>query len=265
MKLKIFSVLSLMTAAALTAGSSDRRNYTSDYTIGSSIQPMVIYGEGWSQRFTIINVDYYNAGEPTIGTLRFYTRDGQPWRIPLKGIGTTDQVPVNLRSGQMMSVETEVSSQSQQLGWAYLVLSSNTDEWGLYHAFTTYRKQTPGAPDLMTSVPFVDDLEDEWIIPFDNTGAKYPGIGLLNAGSTEDSFMLEVYDTAGTLRKVIKKTVAPRNFHWFSLLAEHPDLTDLVGQIKVHGSGSRSAAFTLQFAPSGAFTALPIVHTYGMR
>jgi hypothetical protein len=119
-------------------------------------------------------------------------------------------------------------------------------------------------PDLMTSVPFVDDLESDWIIPFDNTGGKYPGIALVNAGSRADTFTLEVYDTAGNLRKTFKKTVAAHNLHWFSLLTEHADLAGISGQIKMRVPGFRAAALSLQFAPNGAFTALPMVHTYGM-
>src|SRR5216683_5975054 len=121
---------------------------------------MVILGEGWTQQFVFINVSYYTA-EPTVGTLSFFTKDGQPWRIPIKSRGTVDHVSLNLRPGQMLMLETEVMTGSQALGWAAFDLSDNTNEWGIYHAYTIYRKQTAGQPDLMTSVPFVDGLEDE--------------------------------------------------------------------------------------------------------
>jgi hypothetical protein len=86
----------------------------------------------------------------------------------------------------------------------------------------------------------------------------------VNAGSRPDTFTLDVYDATGTLRKTFKKTVAARNLHWFSLLAEHPDLAGISGQIRLHTPGFRAAALSLQFASHGAFTALPMVHTYGM-
>ena len=248
----------------MCAFSAPNQKHTSDYTIGPSVQPLVIYGEGWSQQFTIINVEYYQP-EPTIGILHFYRSDGQPWRIPLKGYGTTDQVAVNLQPGKMLVIQTEVSQQPQQLGWAALELSSNIDQWGIYHAFTTFRKQTPGSPDLMTSVPFVDGLEDEWIIPFDNTEGKFPGIAVVNAYSRTDTFTFDVYDTTDTRRTTFQKTIGPNNLLWFSLLAEHPELAGVAGQIKIHSQGLESAVFSLQFAGNGAFTALPMVHTFGMR
>jgi hypothetical protein len=263
---KLCILASILLTTSFSASSQTRHalRQTSDYTIGPSIQPLLVYGEGWSQRFTIINVDYYNGGEPTTGALRFYTSTGSPWRIPLRGRGQVSEIAVNLGSGQMISVETEVSDQAQQLGWAKLDLP-DSNAWGIYHAFTTFRKQTSGAPDLMTTAPFVDDLERELVIPFDNTGGKYPGIGLVNAGTIRDTYVLDVYDLDGNRRKTIAKTVEPLSLQWFSLLGENPELANLAGQIKVSASRFRAAAFTLQFAPNGAFTALPVVHTFGMN
>jgi len=235
---------------------------TSEYTIGPSLQPLVIVGEGWSQQFTIINVDYYAPPDPTTGILRFFDEKGTPWKIPIKGVGTVDQIPVNLKSGDMMMVETEVSGAPQKLGWAYLDLPSSS-AWGIYHAFTTFRKETAGRPDLMTSVPFVDALEDDWMIPFDNRDGKYPGIAIVNNSSRSETYTFEVHDVSGALRRSFTKTVAPRNLLWFSLIGEYPDLAGINGQVKVKGGFYSSAPFTLQFTPNGAFTAIPVVHTFG--
>lgn len=253
------------TLLALTHGSGEaqQKRHTSQYTIGPSLQPLVIHGEGWTQQFTIVNVDYYQGGEPTVGTVRFFTANGDPWRLPIKGRGAVDGFLVNLHSGQMLTFETELSFQPQQLGWMQFALSSNIDEWGIYHAFTTFRKQAADRPDLMTSASLVDDLEDEWIIALDTTEGKYPGIALVNGDAAERAFRLEVFDAAGTLRKTIDRRVRPRGMAWFSLIGENHDLADISGQIKIATTGFRSGAFALQFTPNGAFTAIPIVHTYG--
>jgi hypothetical protein len=250
---------------AVVAHAAEVRPLTSKYTIGPSVQPLVIIGEGWSQQFVFTNVSYYSS-EPTIGTLSFYTADGQPWKVPLKGRGSVDHVDLNIRPGQMVLLETETLRNSQTLGWAYFDLSNNTKEWGIYHAYTVYRKQTDGRPDLMTSVPFVDGLEDEWIIPFDNEGGKYPGIAVVNSNSaSRTTFTFEVYDMDGSRLKTFTKTLAPRSLSWFSLVDENRDLAGKRGQIKVSGGFFSSAILTLQFAGNGAFTAIPTVHTYGMR
>ncbi len=255
--------LTLLCFPALLYAQLPAQPRTSSYTVGPSIQPLIIIGEGWSQQLTIINVSYYQGGEPTVGTVRFYTQGGKPWSIPLKGIGSVDHVDVNLASGQMMVLDTEVSFGAQQLGWALFDLSSNVNQWGIYHAFTVFRKQTAGAPDLMTSVPFVDALEDEWIIPFDNRDGQYPGIGIVSTRSSPTQYTLDVYDTNGALKKTITKTVNPSSLLWFSLVGENPDLAGFAGQIKMRGGLFSSAVFTLRFAGNGAFTGVPLVHTFG--
>ena len=224
---------------------------------------MIIIGEGWQQKIVIVNVSYYSP-EPTVGTVHFYTKDGKAWAVPLQGYGLTDHVDINLKPGQMIALETEVSWNPQSLGWASFDLVSDTNQWGDYHAYTVFRKQTTGQPDLMTSVPLVDALEDEWIVPFDNTGGKYPGIGLVSSYSST-TFSLKVYDGNGNLIKTISKTIKPLYLEWFSLLAENPELAEKQGQLRVSGGLWNSAMFTLQFSPNGAFTALPVVSTYGMN
>ena len=165
----IIAFLSVLPIQAQDAPQVNPR--TSEYTIGPSVQPMVIIGDGWQQKIVIVNVSYYKP-EPTVGTMRFYTKDGKAWKVPLQSYGLTDHVDINLNPGQMIVLETEVSWNPQSLGWAYFDLVSNTDQWGIYHGYTVFRKQTPGQPDLMTSVPLVDSLEGNWIVPFDNTDGK---------------------------------------------------------------------------------------------
>jgi len=102
---------------------------TSSYTVGPSVQPLVITGEGWTQQFTFINVDYYDK-QRTVGTLYFYTQDGNPWKIPLQGLGTVDHVDINLASGQMLALATVTSFGTQRLGWANFALVDDTSQMG---------------------------------------------------------------------------------------------------------------------------------------
>jgi hypothetical protein len=74
-----------------------------------------------------------------------------------------------------------------------------------------------------------------------------------------------LYDLGGNKIKSFTKTVGPKSLAWFSLVSEHGDLAGKRGQMKISGGLLNSAAFTLQFAGNGAFTALPVVHTFGMR
>ena len=133
--MRLQSIRTLLAIVLFVQGawSADKNPKTSMYTVGPSVQPLVIIGEGWMQKFTFINADYYDR-DPTVGTLSFYTKDGHPWKVPIKDRGLTDHIDINLSSGQMLTVETEVSSASQTLGWAYFQLSSDIKSWGIYHA-----------------------------------------------------------------------------------------------------------------------------------
>ncbi|MEI9813595.1 MAG: hypothetical protein WDO18_13535 [Acidobacteriota bacterium] len=112
-------------------------------------------------------------------------------------------------------------------------------------------------------MPFINDDEEEFIIPFDNRDGKFPGIGLVNADAEGQLFTLRAYDLNGVLRKTVTRQVGARNLDWFSLIADYPDLAGFAGQLKIHAEGSyTTGAFTLLFTPSGAFMALPVVHTY---
>ena len=87
----------------------------------------------------------------------------------------------------------------------------------------------------------------------------------MNSSTARTSFTFEVYDVNGNRLKTFAKTAAAKGLLWFSLVDENQDLAGKRGQIKISGGLFNSAAFTLQFAGNGAFTALPIVHTFGMR
>ncbi|MEI9813596.1 MAG: hypothetical protein WDO18_13540 [Acidobacteriota bacterium] len=141
--LNLKRLLLAFSLAAVCFGGHKR--FSSESTYGSSMQPMVIYGEGWTQQFTFINVDYYQSGQPTVGTLRFFTNKGEAWKLPIKGLGLVDRVPINHNSGGMIIIETEISQAPQQLGWAYFLMSSLPGERGDYHAYSAYLKQTSGA------------------------------------------------------------------------------------------------------------------------
>ena len=231
--------------------------------MGPATQPLVIIGEGWSQQFIFTNTSYAGM-QATVGALKFWTKDGRAWKVPLKNQGSLDYVTISLGPGKTVILETEVSWGQQQLGWASFALGYDANQQGPYHAFSVFRKQVAGQPDLMTSVPFVGGDENEWIVPFDNEDGKYPGIGLVNKYQFSSTVIeLEVVDLNGMILKHIRKTVGPMSLAWFSLVGENPELASKRGLMRIKG-GTSSAAFTLQFAPNGAFTALPVVHTYGI-
>jgi hypothetical protein len=143
----VFSLLSVHPLIGQIGHPPPRPMVSSLTTYSTQIVPLVIIGEGWSQRVVFLNVD---TALPVIGTLQFYTKDGQPWQVQTKDQGTASTFLVNLQPGQTAIFETVVKTSSQQLGWARLDLTIQ----GLGDVFgqTIFRKQTPGLPDFMCSM-----------------------------------------------------------------------------------------------------------------
>jgi hypothetical protein len=90
--MKKLLVVGALLSAQMMIGADDKSRRESRYTVGPSVQPLVILGEGWSQQFVLVNVSHYDP-EPTVGSLAFY-RDGRPWRVPIKGRGSVDSISI---------------------------------------------------------------------------------------------------------------------------------------------------------------------------
>lgn len=225
--------------------------------------PLVILGEGWTQQIVVQNSDV----EPISGTLKFFTAQGEPWRVPLQGRETNNSFFVTLNPGAIAIYETVVDFEPQRLGFAYI----DVDSSGLPDtaAQTIYRKQAPGRPDLITSLPLGGDSLESSHLFFDNRNGNYAGVGILATDDCyeflgcETEFRIRLRDEQGNLitERVITRT--NQTLWWFSLTAEFPESAGQMGSIEiVDGDDSDDSDFTsvvsfaLQFTPNAAFTAI---------
>lgn len=228
-------------------------------TYSTQVVPLIIAGEGWSQKLVISNVD---ESDSAVGTIRFFRADGRPWTLPLKDKGAETVQLINLQPGQTLVLETEAKETSQELGWAYVDLSSG----GLGDIFgqSIFRKQTSGRPDLMTSTPFALYAYDRLHIFFDNLGSKYAGVGIVlvdtcQFGCQDETVKIRFRKLDGSVIAEKTKTYKEGTLNWFSLSAEFPEVIEQIGTMEVEPSApfaSRFAGFSLQFAPNGAFTSV---------
>ncbi len=230
-------------------------------TYSPHVVPLVILGEGWNQRIVLTNVD---DSESAVGTISFYTRDGEPWSVALKERGSADTFVVNLPVGQTAIYETLVSEAPQQLGWALVSLAtqSNGDLFGQ----TIFRKQTPDRPDLMTSMILGDRAFDRMTVFFDNTNGNYTGMGILTSELCSSSFCSEgemlkvtIRDLSGVV--ISQKTITQKYgvLYWMNLGVDFPETNGRAGMFTVEPAepfGVYLTGFSLQFAGNGAFTAV---------
>lgn len=228
-------------------------------TFYQQIVPLVIVGEGWSQRIVFLNVD---SALPVIGTLQFYTKDGQPWQVQTKDQGTASTFLVNLSPGQTAILETVVKTSTQQLGWAMLELTSQ----GLGDVFgqTIFHKQTPGLPDFMCSMVLGGEGFEKLSVFFDNTAGKYTGMGILSSEictfSPCDPSQLKV-----TVKRLDGSIISQRTItqnrgalYWMNLGVDFPETAGQIGTFTVEVVQQFSTTltgFSLQFA-GNAFTVI---------
>ena len=140
------------------------------------IVPLVIIGEGWSQRIILTNVD---ASQAAIGTIQFFTQSGAAWTVSTT-TGSGSIFAFSLQPSQTYILQTTVSQGPQTLGWA--AIQENTNGLGDFLGQTIFRKQTAGLPDLMCSVLLGFQSYTKMTVFFDNTGGNYTGMGVLTSG-----------------------------------------------------------------------------------
>jgi hypothetical protein len=266
---KKFSVvaLGLLSLCPLTAqirqpaGARPRPLVGSLTTFYQQVVPIVIVGQGWTQRIVITDVD---ATLPVIGTLQFYTQTGDPWQVHMKSQGTASAFLVNLQPGQTLVLDTEAQNTNEQLlGWASLELTAQ----GLGDVFgqTIFRKQTPGLPDFMCSMVLGSLAYNSLSVFFDNTGGNYTGMGVLTSqvcsfppcSPVQLQVTVERLDGTIISQRTINQNLA--TLYWMNLATDFPETAGIVGLFLVEPVQQFSTTltgFSLQFAGNGAFTVI---------
>ena len=229
-------------------------------TFYNQIVPLVIVGEGWSQRILLTNVDNTHTAA---GTLQFFTQTGQTWNVALTNGSTGSIFAFSLQPGQSTIFETVVLQTPQTLGWAFIEESTA----GIADLFgqTIFRKQTTGLPDFMCSLLLGSQAFSRLTVFFDNTGGKYTGMGVLTSEvcifscDAPDSLRVTVRDLSG--RVISQKTISQKKgvLYWMNLGVDFPETNGMTGTFVVEPVTQFSTTltgFSLQFAPNGAFTAI---------
>lgn len=220
--------------------------------------PMVIVGEGWSQRIILTDVD---DTHPAAGTIQFYTKDGAPWSISTVSQGRASLFAFVLQPGQTYILETTVSQAPQSLGWAQIQeVSSGV---GTMLGQTVFRKQSPGLPDFMCSMVLGMTAFTRMTAFFDNTGGNYTGMGILSSQkcivNCTDLLRVTVFDLSGNV--LSQKTISQSkgSLYWMNLAIDFPATANRMGTFAVEPVTKYTTTltgFSLQFAGNGAFTVI---------
>lgn len=252
------ALVALLATAGLAQPQPNVGALTTYYT---KVVPLVIVGEGWSQKIILNNVDT----EQAIGTLNFYTKDGQPWTVQLTG-GSGSTFLVNIAPGGTQIFETVARQDTQVLGWA--LIDQTTQGLGDVLGQTVFRKQSPGRADLMTSMVLGDRGFDEFSVHFDNTGGNYTGLGIVSSTActtlssscqTDELYIVTIKDLNGAVISTKNLFQKRGRLNWMNLGDSFPETNGRAGTFNIKAGPSNLTyltGFSLQFAGNGAFTAI---------
>jgi hypothetical protein len=258
----IFGLYAILTILAPARAASPRRPHVGSLTtFTDQIIPLIVLGDGWTQRFVLQNVD---DTIPSAGTISFFSDTGGPLSVNIKGKGVVTALPFNLSVGTTTFYETVPSNTPQKLGWASLHLGSGGQ--GNMFGQTIFRKQTAGLPDFMCSMPFGAVALHKLTTFFDNTGTNYTGMGIVaqdNCASVpctgSVNLRVTVRDDSGFI--VSQKIVSQKQgtLHWMNLGTEYPETNGIAGAFEVDVIDAATtilSGVSLEFAGNGAFTAI---------
>jgi hypothetical protein len=228
-------------------------------TFNTQVVPLVIIGEGWSQRIVLTDVDNSNVAA---GTVQFYTQNGQPWTVNLTTGEQNSIFAFSLQPGQTIIFETVVQQNPQILGWALIeeTTSGIADLFGQ----TIFRKQRPGLPDFMSSMVLGGQAFQTLTVFFDNTDGRTTGMGILTSQicifSCDTPIPLQVTVQGLSGNAVSQKTInqLPGVLYWMDLGTDFPETNGRMGTFVVQPVTQFSTTltgFSLQYG-NGGFTVI---------
>lgn len=255
----VFKSLAITILVAGSALAQLHPRVSSLTTFDTQVVPLVIIGEGWSQRIILTNVDDSNLAA---GTVQFYTQAGQPWTVHLTTGELNSIFAFSLQPGQTVIYETVVEENPQILGWALIqeTTSGIADLFGQ----TVFRKQRPGLPDFMSSMALGGQAFSKLTVFFDNTQGRSTGMGVLTSQvcsfdcSTPIPLQVTVTNLSGAV--ISQKTInqLPGVLYWMDLGTDFPETNRRTGTFVVEPVMQFSTTltgFSLQYG-NGGFTVI---------
>ena len=243
MKKFIFYLASLFCFLALASEPPKKKlNFFSD----EEVVPHIAVGGVWTTTLTFLNV----GGGAGVFLLRFWTTQGQPWEVFVEGLGRFSEFTISLSAGGSIDLVLPSQEPDIQTGWAEIDQPSATRIAG--HAIFTDR--TEGRPPFEAVVPLTTWRDNQFMLPFDNSGGNNTCMALANSSQFNPTTVsLDFTDQDVNRLLLSSKDLAARNQTAFCF-ADFPELAGRRGVLRVVGSEEELTALAFRFNPGGAFT-----------
>jgi hypothetical protein len=211
------------------------------------VLPQVADGGGWKTSITLVNMDT----EPAQYTLEFFRNGGSPLVLDFVSIGRGSIVSGTLPVNGSVVIETLGTAQTNSQGFALLDSPNFKDVNG----YGIFRQQVAGRPDFEAVTPFSSMFDDDFILPFDNSGGFTTAMAICNPDSyTSATVTVAFYDQLGNRTYLDQFTLMPLEQAAFALPVRWPATANKRGTAVFQVSGWGAPALGLRFNDSGAFT-----------
>jgi hypothetical protein len=242
-------LLALALLMASAASTADRPKKGINFFLAEEVFPHIAIGGVWSSEITFVNID----GGIAVFPLRFFKPDGTPWLVTIPGTGTFSEFQITVLPGRIFSFTLASPGPNVETGWALIDQPSGATVGG----HVIFADRTPGRPLFEAVVPLSLYWENEFFIPFDNTGGNTTCMALANSSTFSDtSLFLEFFDQNGASIHLASRPLQLRRQQSFCLPGEYPLTAGKKGVAKVVGTASQLSALGFRFNPGGAFTTL---------
>jgi len=204
----------------------------------------------WKTTIWLVNLD----SAPAEYRLRFYQSGGAPLSLQLVGVGTVSEVSGTLPVNGMRRLETAGTSATLSVGFAILERLNGK----AINGYGIFRQHLPERPyDFEAVAPFASDLDDDYVLPFDNSAGFTTSMAICNPSASSSATVDVVfYNDAGTPIGQEQLTLNPREHTAFATDVRWPATIGQrgVAVFRVSGGGTGAPVLSLRFNWTGPFT-----------
>ncbi|MEQ1883552.1 MAG: matrixin family metalloprotease [Bryobacteraceae bacterium] len=223
---------------------------TVDPLLGSL--PHIAAGGGVVSSIGLLNT----TSSPVRNQLRFLSEDGSSLTVPVTLPQTGESSGMSLLdrtipSYSMLLVDTTNPDSAQTVGSARLTGDQPVSGYSLFRVTTTGQEAI---------VPLEKRIANSYFLPFDNTSSLVTGVAVSNMNSAAAAVSVVLRDDNGNLIGGATLNLAGLGHDSFVLTSRYSATANRRGTVEfVTPTGGRISVLGLRFAPSGAFTTIPVL------
>jgi hypothetical protein len=215
--------------------------------------PQFVDGGSWLTAITLVNLENHS----TAFDVFFFNDNGTDFNVPVVGQGVSRGVHVTLNPFGSLTFQTAGTNRSTATGWA-LLSQTTTDSVGM---FAIFRQNNFGGQPQEAVVPSVNQFENHFLLPFDNTAAFSTGVAIANPTFNSVIIPVNIRNEQGQVIDTHQISLGAISHTSFPLPAVWTFTAGIRGTIEFVTSGFGVGALGLRFN-GAAFTSLSVLENF---